>query len=83
MKIWKYVLNRNGMTELEVPEGAEFATAGILNGEVCVWAVVDPTKPKTKRNINIVWTGHEADNVLKYVEMFIVGPIVYHVVEVE
>ncbi len=82
MKIWKYVVKMDGMTELLVPEGAELVTAGLLNGDLCVWAIVDPAEAKTARKVLSVWTGNEAGNVLKYLGIFNRGPLVYHVVEV-
>lgn len=83
MRIWKYVVNMIGLTEIQIPEGSEFVKVGLLNGEICVWAIVDPDKPNTTRKILSVWTGDEAGSILNYIGIAKVESTIYHIVEVE
>lgn len=58
--IWKYPIPYlTPLREIEMPEGAEILTAQIQNGVLCLWAIVDTSKPETTRVIEIIGTGHE------------------------
>lgn len=57
--IWKYQLKPQDLQELEVPDGAQFIAAQVQHGQICLWAIVEPTLPKTWRVVRIVGTGQE------------------------
>jgi hypothetical protein len=56
--IYKYTLNIDSHQAIEVPSGAEFLSAQIQNGKVCVWALVDPNAKKELELFIIAGTGH-------------------------
>jgi hypothetical protein len=56
--IWKYPLEVTGYQEVSVPRDAEFLHVGSQNGQVCAWALVDPSKGVETVPIHIVGTGN-------------------------
>ena len=56
--IWKYPLPVQDRVELEMPDGAEILTVASDTGEPCLWAAVETERPKGKRVLHIVGTGH-------------------------
>ena len=80
--IYKYQLALS-RTELRMPEGAQVLTVQMQNGEPCMWAKVDPTKPQEDRAFEVYGTGHEVpdDPRSVYVATFQQhnGTLVWHV----
>ena len=82
--IWKYRLSDDGeLTELSVPQGAEFLTAQIQQDWICVWALVDPAAPEVTRRILLVGTGITVRySPVKYIGTVANNGFVFHVFEV-
>ena len=66
LEIWKYVLDEDA--EPEMPVGAVVIEVGQQHGKICVWAIVDPSAQRIKREFRVFGTGHqiEAAEELKY-----------------
>lgn len=58
--IWKYPLPfpPKDMFVLEMPRGARLIRVAVQQGQPCLWASVDTSKPTTKRNFAVIGTGH-------------------------
>lgn len=83
MQVWKFPIEPD-TTILEIPETHEFLCAQTQHDEPCVWALVDPKKPKIKKTLRIFGTGHDIvePNNLKYIGTFqILSDLVFHVWE--
>lgn len=59
MRIYKYVLEQTDKQTVETPQRAQALHVGEQNGELCLWAAVDPSSPPMKRPVRIVGTGQE------------------------
>ena len=59
MTIWKYAIQVEDSFAIEMPESGEVLTVQTQQGWPCIWVVVDPAKPKTKRRFFVRGTGHE------------------------
>lgn len=57
--IWKFELEVTDNQVIEMPIGSELLTVQVQNGKPCLWALVNPTKNKEKRFIEMFGTGHE------------------------
>lgn len=81
--IWKFELEQ-GVQRLRVPEGATFLSAEMQHGQLCLWAIVDPTAKKVPRGVQVIGTGHPFfPEGLKYINTVIDGLYVWHVFEEE
>lgn len=58
MEIWKYVLTITNTQQLQLPKGAQFISVANQNGNLCVWAMVNPAAPTEERCIEIIGTGY-------------------------
>ena len=80
--IYKYQL-KAGRTALSMPQGAQVLTVQMQNGEACLWAKVNPSKPHEVRSFDLRGTGHTMpdDPRLTYVATFQMddGALVWHV----
>ena len=85
MVIWKFELELTGMQELTMPEGAQLLSVANQNGNVYLWAMVDPKKEKRRRYIEIVGTGNQMSVDMgierKFIGTAVVDPFVGHVFE--
>jgi len=80
--IWKFELPIEGT--IEMPIGAEILGVQVQRDEPRLWAMVDPSAPKEKRQFKIYGTGHTMpDNPGKYVGTFQIaeGTFIFHVFE--
>lgn len=83
--IWKFpILPTNN--KVEMPEDAEVLTAQMQGSTLCIWALVDPSADKVKRDIVVVATGHEIskaedleDSARRHVGTVQVGDLALHV----
>lgn len=57
--IWKFAINHNDKTVIELPQGSKFLSAQMQHGLPCLWFQVDPEAIKEERAIIIYGTGHE------------------------
>jgi hypothetical protein len=89
LTIWKYPLTGGGFVdfkqadeEIEMP-----CTKRILHvgrdpqGQMCIWAMVNPEDPKNKYKISIRGTGHDASDVAhhQFIGTVFDGPYVWHI----
>ncbi len=80
--IWKYTLQPEG--SIEIPKDAELLTVAEQYGEICLWALVEPTAPRVERSFVSFGTGHDVpDDNLSYVGSAQLqgGALVFHVFE--
>lgn len=80
--IWKYPLEVTDRQEVPMPAEAQFLHVGLQNGQVCVWALVDPSKEMETVPIHIVGTGNPMppDNDWAYhLGTVQQGPFVWHI----
>lgn len=57
-KIFKYQLETKDIQEIEMPKYAEILCIQTQNETPCIWALVEPNAPKTKRVFEIFGTGY-------------------------
>jgi hypothetical protein len=55
--IHKYSLEISDTVALDLPKGAKVLSVQNQNNIPCLWALVDPAKPKEKRHFRILGTG--------------------------
>lgn len=55
--IWKYELNFEEFTKIEMPKGAEILTVQTQYNKPCLWALVDPEVEKETRTLELIGTG--------------------------
>lgn len=55
--IYKYKL-QPGRTVLDLPIGATPLSVQMQHGEPCMWALVEPHQPTTRRFFDVYGTGH-------------------------
>ena len=83
MKVWKYKIENSDCT-ITMPEEARILSLQIQEGHPCIWVLVNPNNPKTKRRFITHVTGSFADIILA-IDVFIGtyqdGPFVGHVFE--
>lgn len=59
MVVFKYQLKDDRVNEIELPKNARILKIDVQNGIICLWALVDPKYPLTRRVIEIFGTGHD------------------------
>ena len=67
-----------------MPAEAKLLSVGLQKGKVCLWALVDPSKPIETKMIEIVGTGNPMPNdglVRKFIGTVVADPFVWHVFE--
>lgn len=86
MLVYKYKLPTNGYVEIEMPRMAELLYVAEQNGDLCLWALVDPDAWTVMRRFRIAGTGHamapsECEHYIGTVLMS-GGLVVWHVFEI-
>lgn len=84
MVIWKYQLIITDTQYVSMPAEAKLLSVGLQKGKVCLWALVDPSKPIETKMIEIVGTGNPMPNdglVRKFIGTVVADPFVWHVFE--
>jgi hypothetical protein len=69
LTIYKYPFEIQDYVELALPHGAELLHVDFQREVPCLWALVDPKAPLTRRRIRVAGTGHpieEAANNLQF-----------------
>ena len=56
-QIWKYTISPK--ESLAMPKGAEVLTVQTQNGDICLWALVDPQNKLEERYFEVYGTGHD------------------------
>ena len=83
MKVFKYPLEVRSNV-LTVPFGAQILSVGQQNGQLCLWALVEPEAREVQIEITVVGTGWDIKGRLSdFVDGFLgtvqVGAFVWHV----
>lgn len=80
--IWKFPLELKGLQNISIPEGAEILSCSVQNSGIYMWALVDPSLPLQRREIEMIGTGNEVtEEERKYISTIKDGPRVWHVFE--
>lgn len=85
--IWKFPLKITDAQTVAMPEGAEILSAQFQDETLCLWAMVDSSKPQTERVIEIFGTGNPVWVDMGVSRKFIATakmpnmPLVWHVFE--
>lgn len=80
MTIWKYHLALIDNQLIMMTEGARHLCAQVKNGEICVWALVDPKAATSVFQFAIVGTGNGMNVVdFQYLSTVQRAPFVWHV----
>ena len=90
MKIYKYTLEDQTST-VQMPEGAKVLSAHTQRESICIWALVDPSKPMTLRTFKVIGTGWDIEEAefgqplthLEFIGTVLLsgGSLVFHVFE--
>lgn len=84
--IWKFTLSDDDLQEVQMPYGAEILSVGMQRDKFCLWAIVDPERPKESRRIMLRGTGHNMPDFTippKFLGTVFQGIYVWHLFEVE
>jgi hypothetical protein len=79
MVIYKYPLKLVDEQTVEMPNSATLLHVAEQNGQLCLWAMVDPRREVVGVPIVIVGTGNPMGNVGKYLGTVQMGRFVWHV----
>ena len=84
--IWKFTLAATDRQTVEMPDNAQVLSAQMQGETLCLWALVYPDAPKTKREIEVFGTGHPVPpatrRFISTVQMH-GGALIFHVFERE
>ncbi len=61
-EVWKFRLNIDDRSELEMPVGAKVLHVAEQRGVARLWALVDPAAPLEFRKFRLTGTGHAIHN---------------------
>lgn len=78
--VYKYEL-RPQNSIMKLPKGAEILTVQLQYGIPTLWALVDPENELEDRLIDIIGTGWEVTDNIKYICTYMDGPFVWHAFE--
>ena len=71
-----------GPNSINIPEGAKFLSVHNQNGNICLWALVNPSNKKEVRYIPLLGTGqlfHDDVNEYPFIGTVLVENFVWHV----
>lgn len=57
-QVWKFPFNVTDRIAITMPKSARILSVDLQRGQPCVWALIDPEKPKRKRRFRLAGTGH-------------------------
>lgn len=61
MRIWKFQLDAECRTSIEMPQGSKILCLQTQDGRPNLWAMVDPSKPYVRRTFETCGTGWALD----------------------
>jgi hypothetical protein len=84
MKIYKYEIERHGISYLGLCEGATVISAGMQDGQMYIWVITD-VKRITAREFLTVYTGEELpEKLLQFIAtVHDHTGLVYHIFEIK
>lgn len=78
MTVWKYAVSL-GPQNLLMPDGARLVAAGMQDGRICVWALVEPARPHVETPVWVCGTGQHVPVEMAFVATVFDGLNVWHV----
>lgn len=82
-QIWKFELQVTDTQSVVMPAGANPLYVADQNGNLCLWAVVNPQKPSESRDVWVVGTGNSMPTEIElygdYIGTVQQGRFVWHV----
>jgi hypothetical protein len=80
--VWKYVLAPVPEQTINIPVGAQLLHVAEQNGQLCLWAKVDPSGAVVSRRFCVAGTGQEMPAYTEYLGSAVLhGDLVFHVFE--
>lgn len=81
--IWKFGFEIEDRVWFRMPEGAQFLTIQMQEGQPVLWALVDTDRDVVKRHMLLCGTGHDASEVGRYIATFQMhdGQLAFHAFE--
>lgn len=80
--IWKFPIHAYRTDPIALPAGAQILHVDRQNGDIYLWALVDPSQPDEKRTFEIFGTGHRIDDSPRtHIGTVLIGTFVWHVFE--
>lgn len=64
--ICKFTLEITDEQTINLPVGFQVLTVQMQNGQLCLWALVDPSQPTITHTAFVVGTGNPCDHVAGY-----------------
>ena len=82
--VWKFPIVVTDRQTVHMPAGAQILTAPVQRGQLCLWALVNPTAPRQDRQIEVLGTGNPAPEASRcYIgTVQMAGALVWHVFEI-
>jgi hypothetical protein len=85
--IYKYPLEIFGepiedgdIIHIDIPQGYDVKHTGLdAHGTPCIWAVVNPDKPKVRATFRVRGTASRVEEFFNYIGTFVRGEYVWHV----
>ena len=87
-KVFKYDVSIDDYQTIEMPKDSEILKAGVQNGKMVLWVLVDPEDDKEQRRFRLTGTGHKITDdeagKLHYIGTFLLygGSLVFHLFEI-
>jgi hypothetical protein len=83
--IWKFPLPVETVVRISMPAGASVLSVHERNGDLCLWALIDPDATREMREFRVHGTGHPVpeDRPLRFIGTahLMGGALVFHVFE--
>lgn len=79
-KVFKYPVMSDDSITVALPEGARPLHFDLQHGQLCLWALVDPSKPLVEYKFRMAGTGHPIDTCGDFINTAILqgGALVFH-----
>lgn len=80
LKVFKYPVELTDNIDVQMPKGAKPLHFDMQNGDLCLWALVDPSLPLTSHKFRMAGTGHPIDTCGPYINTVLLknGALVFH-----
>lgn len=82
MTIYEYKLEFVDLQEVMIPDGSTILSVQSQGGNICFWAIVEPSLPLVTKKFRIFGTGHPMNEVPNiFIGTVQQGPFVWHIFE--
>lgn len=80
--IWEFELRVDDALTIAMPQGSRLLSVQVQMGKPCLWAMVDPSRPRVSRRLAVRATGQSCDSLthelVGFVGTFQLGGFVGH-----